>query len=305
MKAKTITLLLLLISSSISAQQEMSISQYMFNGLFLNPAYAGSHDYMTASATVRSQWVKFEGAPQTGVFGIDGRLRSEPMGLGLTVSTDKIGITTTNEIYGIYSFHIRTGVKSQLSFGVKAGIMNFQENMDHLIYWDNDQVFANNTSMYFPKFGFGMYYYSEKYYAGFSAPTLLAYDPGNNFNLDIEKSTFLRRHYYLTGGYIFEISEDVKLKPFALVKYVHSAPLQIDLNLSAVFLDRYWIGAGYRMNSNFTGLLMLQINDNLRIGYAYDLMHAELSKFAGATHEVHIGWDFGGHLRKIKSVRYF
>lgn len=301
-------LFITLISSCflLRAQQEPAISQYAFHGLYLNPARAGQNGYSSASAVSRNQWLGFPGAPKTNMFSVDGPLPALNMGLGLMVVHDQIGVTSSTDVYGIYSYHLKTGTDSRLSFGLKAGVANFRENLSDLQVWDEDYVFNDNIhSRWVPKFGFGLFYYSEDYYAGISIPTLLAYDPHYSFSLDLEKSSFYRHHVYLTGGYVFELNHDFKIKPFTLIKYVPGMPVQADINAAAFYKERYVLGLGYRSSTSFTAFAELRINSKLRIGYACDFLHSTLSKYSGGSHEILLGFDFGGSIRDFKHIRYF
>lgn len=288
------------------SQQEAMYSQYMFNGLYLNPAYAGSHDYYSSTLMYRKQWVNFPGSPQSGTFAVDGPIYGKPMGIGLIAGYDKVGVTAQCDVFVNYSYHVKLG-EGKLAFGVKGGISQYKAQLTDLIYWDqDDQVFINDLAgKVIPKFGFGTYYYQKRWYAGISVPTTLAYDAGNNFNIDINKSSQLRRHYYLTAGYIFDLNEDFKLKPSFLVKAVMSAPIQIDLNFSILYRDMIWLAASFRSNDAISAIIEYQANQRFRVGYAYDFTYSNLKKYSAGTHELMIGYDFGKDLIAVKSPRFF
>lgn len=304
-----IVLLVVLAGAGMNAQaqQDPMLSQYMFNGLFLNPAYAGSHKYFSSTLTYRKQWVNFEGAPQTAMAAVDGPLKNETMGIGLIVMNDQIGITRQNDIYASYSYNIKINKTAKLAFGVRAGVSQYKADVTSLQVWDtDDQVFKSNiASQLIPKFGFGMYLYDQKWYAGFSVPTLLAYQKDKNFNLDVNQSTFLNRHYYLTGGLIIEANDKVKLKPSLLIKYLPNAPIQADINFSALFQDVIWLGASYRTGDALLGIIEYQANNRFRVGYAYDLSLSRMRKYNAGSHELMIGFDFGKDFVKVKTPRYF
>ena len=291
---------------SIKAQQDIMISQYMFNGLLLNPAYAGSHKFFTASLLHRTQWVGFDGAPKSSILAIDGPIRNEKVGIGLIVSNDQIGITDQTDIYGNYSYHLPLG-EGKLSFGLKAGVSKYTYKLDNLVYWDaNDQVFVGNrTSTWLPKFGAGIYYYASRWYAGVSAPSLLAYDPKNNFGNDVNNSKFVKRHYYFVSGYVFDLNSYFKLKPSFLLKYVSSAPLEADINLNLLYRDQLWFGVSYRTNDAVTAMIEYQTKNRFRFGYAYDFTTSKIKNHSSGTHEIMIGYDFGKELIKVKTPRYF
>ncbi len=290
----------------IKAQQDPMLTQYMFNGLFLNPAYAGSHPYWSSTLTFRNQWTGFTGAPQTGIAAVDGPLPNQNMGLGVVLFNDRIGVTQQNNMIINYSYSIKINNESKLAFGINAGISQYRAKLTDLTVWDNDVVFQNDlTGKVLPKFGAGAYYYAERYYIGFSVPTLFAYQEGVNFNVNLTKSSFLRRHYLLTAGYVFDISENIKLKPSVLGKYTQNAPFEADLNLSAVYKNVYWIGVSYRSNDALALILQYQTNMFFKIGYSYDMTLTKLSNYSYGSHEIMIGIDFGKDLAKVKTPRFF
>lgn len=297
---------IVLCSWNAHAQQDPMVSQYMFNGLYLNPAYAGSHDYWTSTLNYRNQWVGLDGAPQTMIGAIDGPIRNKNIGLGLILLHDQIGVTAQNTAIVNYAYQIKTSATTKLALGVNAGFSQFSARLTDLTVWDKDQVFQNDiTSKVLPRFGVGMYYYGKKHYIGFSIPTLFAYQKGMNFSLDLSRATFLRRHCLLTAGYVFGISRDIKLKPSVLIKYVENAPVQADFNLAMVYRDKFWIGASYRTSDAIAVILEYQTNEHFRVGYAYDITTSKLRNYSSGSHEIMIGWDFGKELVKVKSPRYF
>jgi|SRR5690554_1375392 len=306
-KVITIILLIFSISLGVKAQQEPMVSQYMFNGLFINPAYAGTHDYWTSSLSARTQWVSFDGAPRTLIGAIDGPIAGKNMGLGLVMYNDQIGVSKQNTAIVNYSYQLNFKNKSKLSFGVNAGINQFRADLTELIVWDGgDEVFQNDLrSNVIPRFGFGAYYFSDRYYAGFSIPTLLGYQNGNDFSVDVSRATFLHRHYLLTGGYVFVLNQSLKLKPSTLIKYLPGAPLQVDLNLGLLVNETFWFGTSFRTGDAVALLLEYQSNNFFRIGYAYDITFSELRKYSHGSHEIMIGIDFGKNLTKTKTPRFF
>jgi type IX secretion system PorP/SprF family membrane protein len=297
-------------SFSLKAQQDPMVSQYMFNGLYLNPAYAGSHDYWSSTMSYRSQWVGFDGAPQTFIAAADGPIPNKNMGLGLIAMHDRIGVTRQNTVIANYAYQIKTSATSKFAMGINAGFSQFSASFSdpNFTVWDKetDVVYQNDlASKVLPRFGVGMYYFGKKYYAGLSVPTLFAYQKDMNFSFDLSKATFLRRHYLLTAGYVFETSKDIKIKPSVLVKYVKNAPVEADFNLATVYKDMFWVGASYRTNDAVAIILEYQTNANFRVGYAYDITTSKLRNYSNGSHEIMIGWDFGKDLVKVKTPRYF
>jgi type IX secretion system PorP/SprF family membrane protein len=288
------------------AQQDPMLSQYMFNGLYLNPAYSGSHKYWSSTLTYRNQWVGFDGSPKTFIAAADGPLTNRNMGLGVIAMHDEIGVTKQNTLIANYAYTLKFNDKYKLAFGVNVGFSQFSAKLTDLTVWDNDEVFAENlSSKVLPRFGFGAYFHADRMYAGFSIPTLFAYENGRDFNFDLSRSTFLRRHFLLTGGYIFDLPRDVKLKPSVLLKYVQNAPLQADINLSAVYKNTYWLGASWRTGDALAIIVEYQTNTFFRVGYAYDITLSKLRNSSSGSHEIMIGSDFGRDLIKVKTPRYF
>lgn len=308
MKLIVTTLLALFMIQTSYAQQEPLLSRYMFNGLYINPAYAGSHDYWTSTHTFRKQWVGFEGAPQTFISAIDGPIPGKNMGLGAIFFNDQIGVTRQNTFMLNYAYHLKfKNAKGKLSFGTSAGFSQYSAKLTELVYWDEtDPVFENDlNSRVVPKMGFGVYYYSERWFAGFSIPTLLAYQKGKDFSINVNKGTFINRHYMLSGGYVFNLNDDFKLRPTTLLKFMPHAPIQVDVNAAVAYKDAFWLGVSYRSGDAVSLLLEYQSNMFFRVGYSYDMTFSQLRNYSHGSHEIMIGIDFGKELKKVKHVRYF
>lgn len=307
MKKFILIMLGILAGSQAIAQQDPMLSQYMFNGLFLNPAYAGSHKYWSSTMTYRKQWVGMSGAPETAIAAVDGPIGAKNMGLGISFMYDRIGVSTHNKITANYAYQIRTSANSKLALGVSASLSQFNGRLQDLLIWDQgDQVFDQNVNgKYIPSFGVGAYYFAERYYVGISIPTLFAYQNDYNFNIDLSKASFLRRHYLLTGGYVFTASPTVKLKPSVLLKYVANAPLEADINFSVYYKDMISAGVSYRTKDAVVFLVEYQANHFFRIGYAYDITTTAVRNYSKGSHEIMLGFDFGKDLVKVKTPRYF
>ena len=306
MKKLAITIILLGSLLASKAQQDVMVSQYMFNGLFLNPAYAGSHKYFSTSLLHREQWVNFDGAPKSSIFAIDGPLFNNKMGVGLIVSHDKIGVTEQNDVYANYSYFVKLG-PGKLGFGIKGGVSQYIAKVDDLTVWDNDDPSFTGTkkSALLGKFGGGVYYYCDRWYAGFSIPEMVAYDPDHSFNISMESSSSIRKHYYATGGYVFDAGERFKLKPSILIKNQPAAPTEVDLNLTAMFIDAIALGVSYRSKDAVCVMVEYQANQRFRVAYAYDITTSNIRHYAAGTHEIMIGFDFGKDFIKSKSPRFF
>lgn len=303
-----IVTVVLLGSFTAHGQQDPMLSQYMFNGLYINPAYAGSHPYWSSSLIYRTQWVgaDFEGAPQTMVAAVDGPIQDKNMGLGFLAVHDRIGVTNTTVGMAVYSYQLKLNEKSKLAFGVNAGISQVNSNLRDVKVWDeNDEIYASNSAVTVPRIGAGIYYFSDRYFAGISVPTLLAHEEATQFNIDVSKNTFVRRHYLMTAGAVFDVHENWKLKPSFLLKYTKAAPLEGDINLSAIYKDAFWFGSSFRTGDAVALIVQYQTNTYFRVGYAYDIGISGLRTYQNGSHEIMIGVDFGRNLKTIKSPRYF
>ncbi|MFM2206303.1 MAG: hypothetical protein RL213_278 [Bacteroidota bacterium] len=294
----------------VVAQQDILVSQYMFNHLLLNPAYAGSQDYMMSSLLYRNQWVNFDGAPVTQVGSIHGPLGLTNFGWGALISHDKIGVTGRTDVYANGAYHLPLNSEMKLSLGLRAGGGYYTCKNSDLNLWDsNDQVFAaDKVSRFLPNVGAGAYLYTRKYYAGISAPTLISYDPEKALSVKLTGNEFVPRqvqHFFLTAGTVFELNPDVVMKPSFLLKYVGNAPLEADINLNFLLANMLWVGASYRTGDALVGLLEFQVNRKLRIGYSYDFTFSDIKDYSAGSHEFMVGYDFGYDIMKMKTPRYF
>ena len=303
------TLIIAFAATGLSAQQEMLTSQYMFNGLFINPAYAGSHPYAEATGLYRTQWTGFDGAPSTQTFGVEGPISNEIMGLGLTFINDKIGDTRQTEVFANWSYHLFLDAagKNRLSFGLRAGFADYSSNLSEtFVFEEGDPVFMENINNAFvPKFGAGVYFYSRKWYAGFSVPTIYAGDEKVRFNINDVGDRYFEPHSYLTAGYVFDLSPDLQLKPSFLIRYLNNAPVQADINCNLLIKNTFWIGASYRTGDAVIGILEYNIGNDLRAGYAYDFTTTAIGNYSNGSHEFMLSYKFGRDPIKTKSPRYF
>jgi len=289
------------------AQQEVMVSQYMFNQLFLNPAYAGSHPYMSGSLLHRSQWLQVEGAPRTSMMALDAPLLNGKMGAGLSVVHDQIGVSRDLDIAGHYAYHLRLGPESKLALGLRAGVSVYSARLSQLTYWDaSDQVFQGDiTNKPVGKFGFGVYWYDLYSYVGLSVPTIHATDKGLVQNINGAVTNYFTQHYYLHAGHVFNLNESFDLKPSTMVRFTPAAPVEADINCNVLYRSRIWLGLGYRTGDALVGMLEYQVNPMLRIGYAYDMSTSRLRTYTSGSHEVMLGLDFGKEPIRIRSPRYF
>ncbi|MFM2134881.1 MAG: hypothetical protein RL021_281 [Bacteroidota bacterium] len=308
-----ISLFIILLSAGYeyaNAQQDVLLSQYMFNHLVVNPAYAGNKDYTVSQLLYRRQWVGMEGAPVTQIGSVHGRVGTTSMGWGGLVSHDRVGMTDRTDMYANGAYHLRVKEGMMLSLGLRAGGSFFACNNTDLRYWDEgDLVFdRNRVSKFLPNVGTGMYLYTSKYYAGISVPTVISYDESQALSSSAAIDAYIPRqvrHYFASGGAVFELNPDVILKPSMLIKYVAHAPLQADFNVNVLLSKILWVGASYRTGDAIVGLLEFQVNKRLRFGYSYDYTLSDIRNYSSGSHELMIGYDFGRNVDMKKGPAYF
>jgi len=313
MKTLTKIVLVLVLTTwmfNVHAQQLPMYTHYMYNTLMVNPAYAGSRDALTVTALHRSQWTGFKGAPLTQTLTLHSPLRNEHIGLGLSVSNDKIGPTNNTSVFADFAFIMQLTKKSKLSLGLSAGATIFQASLSSLdLDQQNDPMFQSNiNNRTTPNFGFGAYYSRERFYAGISIPSLLE----NNY-ADINQSngnnlvSNEQRHYFFIMGTLFKISDNLAFKPTTLIKVTAAAPVQLDFTASFVILQKLTLGAMYRSGDAVGALIGLDITEQLHLGYSYDWSYGlETSKYNGGSHELVLRYDFLFKSKKqIHSPRNF
>lgn len=305
MMKKTLFLIVFLsVFKSAFSQQDAMYTQYMFNTLAINPAYAGSRNVLSATGIIRNQWAGIEGAPKTQTFTIDAPIEAKKIGLGLQLFSDKLGKTSNTGLVGSYAYRIRMD-KASLSFGLQASVSKFNTDYGSVklepIGLSNDPAFMGKDTKSFANFGAGAYYNSDRFYIGISVPELINNVlPGSQTNINRQ-----RRHLFFMSGYVFSLNNNFKLKPSVLVKEVSGAPLQADLNATLWMMDVISLGAQYRTNADISGLVEFQVTPQIRFGYSYDHSTTELSGFNSGSHEIMLRYEFGFNKAKILSPRYF
>lgn len=295
-------LFFILLCVTARAQHAPLYSQYMFNGIVINPAYTGSREMLSAALLHRSQWSAIEGAPQTQTFSMHTPLKKNKVALGLMVFHDKIGITRRQGASLTYAYRIKLK-KGKLAFGVSAGIEGEQSRWSSVTRVDmNDQVFLNDSPVHWsPGAGAGLYYYTDKFYLGTSVPSLLsASAAGSGMTVKAVPSGM---NYMLTSGMIIPMGQ-VKLKPSLLLRYHSASGVQADVNANVFISDIIEIGGSYRAGSAVVGMLGYSINDQFKVGYAYDHTLSTLGSFARGTHEFMLRYELV-HKVKASSPRYF
>jgi type IX secretion system PorP/SprF family membrane protein len=296
---------LLLVSQGILAQQEPMYSQYMFNMLQINPAYAGNRATSNVTALYRKQWVSVEGAPTTATISWDKRKTGSNIGYGVQLYNDRLGIETNTGLQAFYSYRIPFK-SSFLSLGLNGGVVNYRAELTQLnTTMSGDPLFQEDIKSWLPTAGVGVLYATENWYAGISAPALLK--TKTSYNLPLKSSAgIFNQNLFLTTGYIYQASEEVKLKPSILIKAANGAPIQYDFNLNTWLLDAVGIGASYRTGDSFVGMVELQISPIFRLGYAYDYTTSNLKTFSNGTHELMLRYEFGiENEQRVLSPRYY
>lgn len=311
MKTRDLILLFLVsIFFSAEAQQDAQFTQYMYNTMSVNPAYAGSRDVLSGILLHRSQWVGLEGAPTTQTLNLHSPLgASQKVGLGVSIVNDAIGPTRETYFDIDFSYNINTSDLGQLYFGLKAGGHLLDVNYQLLNNYQASDVLlqSNIENKFSPNIGVGLYYrYDTRWYLGLSAPNLLETDHfGNNDSQQVSVARE-RIHLYLMGGYVFDLSESVKFKPALLLKAVSGAPLSADISGNFLINEKLTLGAAYRWSAALSGLIGYQVSDQLMLGFAYDRETTELGKtqFNNGSFEVFLRFELS-QLNKILSPRFF
>lgn len=318
--------ILLIATCGLRAQQDPAYSMYMFNGLFINPAYAGSHEVVNLMAIYRHQWVGMDGAPRTANLSVHSPFRKSQYAMGLIVSNDKIGLSNTVTVTPSFSYRIKIK-ESKLCFGLQTSFAYFYRNNGQSELPTNtpDNTLALNTNLFVPNVGFGIYWYGKKYFIGAAAPHIMPTALSGktavlNYNSDVAR---VYNYYNLTAGYVFgkEMST-VKFRPTFLMKWQKGLPNnipQFDFNLALLFIDRIWVGASLRTQGDaytkngkvmkfgpesFVGYLQVKVTRQLQFGYAYDATISNLRTINSGTHEVMVAYDFMRNKKRFVNPRF-
>jgi len=308
---KTIFLLVLTLILTITSsygQQDPQYTHYMYNMNVVNPAYAGSRGTLSIGLLGRAQWVNVDGAPKTITADIHAPVGSN-LGVGLSIISDQIGPVKEQNAYADVSYTVHTSDEGRLAFGLKGGLTFFNASLADLTLTDgstgatsNDIYFQENEKGAFPNIGAGIYYYTNKFFAGVSVPNIL--ETPHFDNLDSAKASE-KMHGFLTLGYVFDISDNLDFKPSAMLKATPGAPLSIDLTGNFLINDRFEIGAAYRFNDSIDALVGFFVTDDFKIGYSYDYTLSKLADFNSGSHEIFLQYDVNMSRKNLKSPRFF
>jgi type IX secretion system PorP/SprF family membrane protein len=299
--------------AGLYAQQDAQYTQYMYNTMSVNPAYAGSRGQLSAAALYRSQWVGLEGAPKTQTLNLHSPIRNSRLGYGISIINDNIGdgVVQETQLDAVLSYTVDVALDAKLSFGLKVGGNMLSLDFNGLNNFDSENIQGDNIDNKFsPNFGVGVYYHTDKFYAGLSAPNMVETEYFDNSQRDPNSVQFLskeRMNFYLITGYVFDLNNNFKFKPAILTKVVGGAPLQIDLSASFLFNDKFSFGAAYRWDAAISGLLGFQLSDQFMIGLAYDRETTELggTQFNDGSFEVFLRFELVKSFRKMVSPRFF
>lgn len=288
---------------STLGQQDPQFTHYMYNTMAVNPGYTGSRGHLSVLALHRSQWVGLDGAPTTQSLSIHSPV-GRNVGLGLSVVNDKLGPSSEVFVDGNFSYTLKFENNRRLSFGLKGGIRNLNVDFSKgTTQQGGDILFENNIdNRYLGTVGAGMYYHTDRFYAGLSVPNFLTTEQYQEL---AESVAVERIHFFAIAGYVYDVNTNLKLKPSAYVKAVPGAPIIFDISGNALINDKITLGLAYRWDDSVSGLVGFQINDQFNIGYAYDYTTTDLTKYNNGTHEIFLRWDFITIEKKLKSPRFF
>ncbi len=286
------------------AQQDAIYSQYMFNPFAINPAYAGSRDALSAVILGRQQWAGLDGAPFTGSVAIHGPIKASGLAGGFNIIHDELGPTSTNGAFLTGAYHLKLS-KGKLAFGLRGGLISSTFDYNKLNYNQPDN-YSNIGAITEggPSFDFGMYYYTQKFFAGLSTTHIGTNTFDHSVNDTLNANIVFDQHYMLASGLAIEVNDNFVFKPSIMAKYVQGAPLNVDVNMSFLFKKVFWFGMSYRHGSALTFITEYNITDWMRLGYSYDLVLNRLKRFNSGSHELFIGFDFLMRKDKDISPRY-
>lgn len=296
---------LLVIPLSVSGQLTPYTNQYVLNPITINPAYAGNRGVLNFAAFYRKQWVGIKGSPETMSLMADAPFNDDKMGLGLNVSSDKIGVTKETKFNTSYSYKIDVG-KGNLAFGLGAGIIVTNTAWSELIVLDPGDEFylADSKAYVVPTFSFGTYYTSQKYFAGFSVPKLIGYKFDPEKNKYVLNNNMNEYYYLINTGYLIDLSSNLKFLPSVLVALSPGDQILYDINAHFRVMDRLWLGASYRNNRSFSGMFQFQLNDQIRFAYTYEYDFGKLQTFSSGSHEIMLRYEFRYKVEAISPLNF-
>jgi type IX secretion system PorP/SprF family membrane protein len=303
MKTKLFSFVLMFTIFISFAQQDAQFTQYMYNTININPAYAGSRGALSIFALHRTQWVGFDGAPKSSTVSVNTPINGSNLGLGISLINDQIGPTSENIISADLSYTIPASETFKLSFGIKGTVNIFDLDVSKLnpdVVTDNN--LQNINSEFNPNVGAGIYLHSNKAYLGVSVPNFIETKRYNDNEIAVFKEKI---NYYLIAGYVFDLNSTLKFKPSLLTKIVEGAPLQADLSASFLFNEKLVIGAAYRWSAALSAMVGFQVSDSIYIGYGYDQETTNLKNYNSGSHEIFLRYELFKNNNKITTPRFF
>ncbi len=303
MKTKILFFAMLTFGFLTNAQQDAQYTQYMYNTINVNPAYAGSRGVLSVFGLHRTQWVGLDGAPTTNTFSINAPFNNSNLGVGLSFVNDKIGPTVENTISADLSYTIKTSESYKLSFGIKTTANLFNLDINKLkVQNQSDPLLQNLNNIFSPNIGAGVYFHSDKFYVGVSLPNFFETKRYDDNDIAVYKEHL---NLYLIGGYIFDLSSNLKFKPAFLSKVVEGAPLQFDLSGNFLINEKFVLGAAWRWSAAVSAMAGFQVSEGLYIGYGYDLESTKLDNYNSGSHEIFLRFELFKRQDRIVSPRFF
>ncbi len=296
MKLKLTILMQVIFVITVFGQQESTSSQYMLNPISVNPGYTGFYNTLSASAFYRFQSLGLEGAPESQTLSVHSPLRSQQAAVGLQIWNQSLAISRQTGMFFSYAYKIQAG-KFTISSGLQGGLRITESNYTQLVTrQSNDPVFSENIKSTSPSFGAGIFIHNEKLFAGVSIPELI---------ITNSDDITTQRPIIVMGGFVFDINEDIKVKPGGLLKITDLKPVELNINLSFVYKEILMAGAAYRPNNAVIGLIQFYITDQLSLGYTYDTVINDLGPVTSGSHEIGIQYLFRYTRKNVVSPRYF
>ena len=305
MRTKLFSFVIMFVSMVSFAQQDAQFTQYMYNTININPAYAGSRGALSVFGLYRTQWVGLDGAPETSCISANTPINNSNVGVGVSLVNDKIGPTNENNFSVDLSYTIQTSANGKLSFGIKgtANLFNLDVNKLNPDV-AGDPQFQNFDNKFSPNVGAGIYWHSDKAYIGLSVPNFIETNRYNDNDIAIYKDKIT---YYLIAGYVFNLDkyEYIKFKPAVLTKMVEGAPLQVDVSANFMFIDKFVVGVAYRWSASLSAMVGFQISEGLYLGYGYDRETTNLNNYNSGSHEIFLRYEFFRKNDKMTTPRFF
>ncbi|SFS40417.1 PorP/SprF family type IX secretion system membrane protein [Lutibacter maritimus] len=298
----SVLVLILAIGFESFAQQDPLYTQYYNNFSLINPAYAGSHGLFTATANIRSQWAGEAGSPETQTLSLHGPV-GKNVGLGLSILNDKVFVLSETHVYADFSYSIYPSEYSTLAFGLKVGGSFLDVNLLELGI-ENDNLFSENLNEFNPNIGAGAFYYTNRFYASVSTVNILQTKHYNKSNAVVSSASD-EMIFYLSSGYVFDLSDDFKIRPSVMLRVVNGSPLSTDISTSVLWLDKLEFGISHRINESISGLFQLRLTNNLKVGYTYDAITSNLSNYNNGSHEFSIILNIGKNKNTRKPPFYW